>query len=112
MRTSRIGPTHSSIYRNTTRRILSDTYFADAVNSGLHDHLNHSHERQSRGNNKKNKPQARPKKLVANKMRLIVKGMQFNADSAVTLNQLFKFTSRANINHQYKHRIKTYNTSI
>lgn len=112
MRTSRIGPTHSSIYRNTTRRILSDTYFADAVNSGLHDHLNHSHERHAQKHNKKNKPQARPKKLVANKVRLIVKGMQFNAESAVTLNQLFEFTSRANLNHQYKHRIKTYKTSI
>ena len=112
MRTSRIGPTHSSIYQNTTRRILSDTYFADAVNSGLHEQLNHSHERRSQKQNKKHKPQARPKKLVANKMRLIVKGMQFNAESAVTLNQLFESTSRANINHQYKHRIKSYKTSI
>ncbi|MCH7323988.1 hypothetical protein LZ480_19170 [Solibacillus sp. MA9] len=112
MRTSRVGQTTSSIYRNSTRTILSDTHFADAINSGTHEQYRDPREQLQQQKNKQNKPQPRAKKLVPNKARLIVKGMQFNAESAVTLNQLSQFTSRANIINKHNRRIMTYKTSI
>lgn len=112
MRTARVGPASSSIYRNSTRPALSDTYFADAINSGMHDNYRDPREQLQHSKNKKNKPQAKAKKLVTNKARLIVKGMQFNAESAVRLNQLYQYTAQANIVNKYNRRIMGYKTSI
>ena len=112
MRTSRVGPASSSIYRNSARPALSDTYFADAINSGMHDNFRDPREQLHQSKSKKNKSQAKTKKLVTNKTRLIVKGMQFNADSAVTLNQLYRYTAQANVINKYNRRIMGYKTSI
>lgn len=78
----------------------------------MHDQYRDPREQLQQQKNKQKKPQPRAKKLVPNKARLIVKGMQFNAESAVTLNQLFQFTSRANIINKQNRRIMTYKTSI
>ncbi|MER1959027.1 MAG: hypothetical protein ABS942_16710 [Solibacillus sp.] len=112
MRTSRVGPASSSIYRNSTRSALSDTYFADAINSGMHDSYRDPREQLQQSKTKKPKPQAKTKKLVTNKARLIVKGIQYNADSAVTLNQLYQYTAQANMMNKYNRRIVGYKTSI
>lgn len=112
MRASRVGRTPSSIYRNSTRTILSDTHFADAINSGMQDLYRNPREQLHQNKSKKQKSQAKTKKLVTNKARLIVKGMQFNADSAKTLNQLYQYTARANIVNKYNRRIMGYKTSI
>ena len=113
MRTSRVGPASSSIYRNSARPALSDTYFADAINSGMHDNYRDPREQLQHSKKKKPKPpQAKAKKLVTNKARLIVKGMQFNAESAVRLNQLYQYTTQANIVNKYNRRIMGYKTSI
>lgn len=112
MRTSRVGQTTSAVYRNATRSILSDTHFAEAINSGMHDNYRDPREQLHQNKSKKHKPQTKTKKLVTNKTRLIVKGMQFNADSATTLNQLYQYTARANIVNKYNRRIMGYKTSI
>ena len=112
MRTSRVGSTRSSIYRNGTRAVLSDTHFADAINSGMHDHFRDPREQLHQNKAKKNKPLPKTKKLVQNKARLIVKGMQFNANSATTLNQLVHCSTRVNTINKYNRRITTYRTSI
>jgi hypothetical protein len=112
MRTSRVTGTHSSVYRNTTRKILSDTHFADAINSGMHDHFRHPQGQQNKQNSKKNKSTPKQKKLVQNKTRLIVKGIQFNSESVMTLNQLNQRSTRANAVNKLKRRNTTYRTSI
>ncbi|MEK4626995.1 hypothetical protein MKZ17_01895 [Solibacillus sp. FSL R7-0682] len=112
MRTSRVTGTHSSVYRNATRKVLSDTHFADAINSGMHDHFRQSREQQNKRHTKKNSHIPKPKKLVQNKARLIVKGMQFNSNSVKTLNQLIHCSTRANAMNKLQRRITTYRTSI
>ncbi|MGN7478712.1 hypothetical protein ACTHOQ_12735 [Solibacillus silvestris] len=112
MRTSRVAATPSSIYRNSTRTILSDTHFADAINSGMHDHFRDPREQLHQRKNQKNKQQQRPKKLVQNKARYIIKGMQYDADSALTLNRLFQYSTRVSSLNNSNRRISTYKTSI
>ena len=112
MRTSRVAGTVSSIYRNNTRTILSDTHFADAINSGMQDHYQDPREQLQQHRNTKKKPLPKTKKLVQNKARLIVKGIQFNGESISTLNQLIQCSSRANTINKLQRRITTYRTSI
>ena len=111
MRTSRVGRTVSSIYRNNISTVLSDTHFADAINSGMQDHYQNPREQLQHHNGKKKRPLPKNKKLVQNKARLIVKGIQFNGESITTLNQLIQCSTRANIN-KLQRRITTYRTSI
>lgn len=112
MRTSRVSATPNTIYRNSTRTILSDTHFADAINSGMHDHFRDPREQLDQQKKPKNKPPQRPKKLVQNKSRYIIKGMQYNANSAVTLNRLFEYSTRVSSLNNSNRRIQTYKTSI
>lgn len=112
MRTSRVAATTSSIQRNMTRTILSNTHFADAINSGMHEHFRDPREQLSQKKDQKRKPPQRPKKLVQNSARYIVKGMQYNANSASTLNRLFQYSTRVStLNNSYRY-ITTYKTSI
>ena len=55
MRTSRVAGTVSSIYRNNTRAILSDTHFADAINSGMQDQYQDPREQLQQHHGKKKK---------------------------------------------------------
>ena len=112
MRASRVSATPNTIYRNSTRTILSDTHFADAINSGMHDHFRDPREQLNQQKKPKNKSPQRPKKLVQNKSRYIIKGMQYNANSAVTLNRLFKYSTRVSSLNNSNRRIQTYKTSI
>ncbi|MEK4131634.1 hypothetical protein NYE67_18580 [Solibacillus sp. FSL W8-0474] len=111
MRTSRVAATPSSIYRNSTRAMLSDTHFADAINSGMHDHFRDPREQLTKKKQKK-KPQSRPKKLIHNKGHYIIKGMQYNANSAETLRRLLRYSERVTTLNNANCRIATYKTSI
>lgn len=102
----------SSIYRNNTRAALSDTFFADAMNSGMQDHFRDPREQLQQHPSKKKKAAPKAKKLVQSKARLIVKGMQFNSNSATTLNELFQYTSQVNSINKLQRRNTTYRTSI
>ncbi|AWE08863.1 hypothetical protein DCE79_16595 [Lysinibacillus sp. 2017] len=112
MRTSRVSGTTSSIYRNKSRALLSDTHFADAINSGMQDFYRDPREQLQQNNKKKKKALPKAKKLVQNKARLIVKGIQFNGDSVTTLNQLIQSSTKANKQNKLQRRITTYRTSI
>lgn len=112
MRTSRVTGAQSSIYRNNTRALLSDTHFADAMNSGMQDHYRDPREQLQQHKEKKKKPLPKAKKLVQNKARLVIKGIQFNSDSVTTLNQLIHSSTRANTMNKLQRRITTYRTSI
>ena len=111
MRTSRVAATTSSIYRNSTRAMLSDTHFADVINSGMHDHFRDPREQLPKKKQKK-KPQQRPKKLIHNKGHYIIKGMQYNANSAETLSRLLRYSERVTTLNNANRRITTYKTSI
>ena len=112
MRTSRVAGTVSSINRNNTRAILSDTHFADAINSGTQDHYQDPRQQLQQHHNKKKKSLPKNRKLVQNKTRLIVKGIQFNGESVATLNHLIQCSTRANTVNKLQRRISTYRTSI
>ncbi|ATP42000.1 hypothetical protein CSE16_19350 [Solibacillus sp. R5-41] len=112
MRTSRISGTTSSVYRNNARAVHSDIQFADAMNGGMHDHFRDPREQLQKHKGKKNKAAPKAKKLVQNKARLIVKGMQYNANSAITLNQLFQRSTKVNAINKLQRRNTTYQTSI
>ena len=113
MRTSRVAGTVSSIYRNNTRAILSDTHFADAMNNGMQDHhYQDPREQLQQHQGKKKRPLPKKKKLVQNKARLIVKGIQFNGESVSTLNYIIQCSTRANTIDKLQRRITTYRKSI
>ncbi|MEG0472440.1 MAG: hypothetical protein RR588_08910 [Solibacillus sp.] len=111
MRTSRVSGATSSIYRNNSKAIHSDILFADAMDGGRQNLFRDPRE-QLQQQGKKNKPAPKAKKLVQNKARLIIKGMQYNASSATTLNQLFQRTTRVNAINKLQRRNTTYQTSI
>ncbi|MEG0383171.1 MAG: hypothetical protein RR587_07725 [Solibacillus sp.] len=112
MRTSRVNGVTSSIYRNNAKAMHSDILFAEAMDGGRQNLFRDPREQLQQQYGKKNKSAPKTKKLVQNKARLIVKGMQFNADSATTLNQLFQRTTRVNAINKLQKRNTTYQTSI
>ncbi|MEK4427248.1 hypothetical protein [Solibacillus sp. FSL K6-1523] len=112
MRTSRVSSATSSIYRNDTRAVQSDILFAEAMDGGRQNLFRDPREQLQQHRGKKNKPTPKAKKLVQNKARLIVKGMQYNANSATTLNQLFQRTTSVNAINKLQRRNITYQTSI
>lgn len=112
MRTSRVSGKASSIYRNHTRATHSDILFADAINGGRQEHFRDPREQLQQQKGKKSKQAPKTKKLVQSKARLIVKGMQFNANSATTLNHLIHCSTRVNSINKLQRRITTYRNSI
>lgn len=112
MRTSRVSGATSSIYRNNARAVHSDILFADAMDGGKQNLFRDPREQLQQHKEKKNKAAPKARKLIQNKARLIVKGMQFNANSATTLNQLFQRTASVNAINKLQKRNITYRTSI
>lgn len=112
MRTSRVGGTTSALYRNSKLFVRADEVFADVMDNDLLRKQQNPRE-QFNQNEKKNK-KAAPKaiKLTNIKSRLIIKGMQFDANSASTLNRLGHYSAKVSRIGNLKIRNTTYRTSI
>lgn len=111
MRTSRVGHPTSSLYRNSKRFVHADEAFAQTFENGV-DSRRQDPREQFNQQKKKKKPAAKAKKLVTSKAHVIVKGMQFDADSTMTRNQLIRQSIKLNTLNKYRRRIGTYRTSI
>ena len=108
MRTSRVGHALSSTYRNSKRLLHADEAFAQAFESRQQD----PREQFNHQKKKKKQTAVKTKKLVTSKAHVIVKGMQFDANSTGTRNELIQCSTKLNTLNKYRRRIGTYRTSI
>ena len=111
VRTSRVHAASSSVYRNTKRFLHADEMFADTMNNGMQQRDPREQFAQQQKKNKKSATKAK-KQLVKTKARLIVKGIQFDGDSAIIRNQLIHNSLKVNTMSKLKKRNVTYRTSI
>lgn len=111
VRASRVYAASSSVHRNTKRFLHADEMFADTMNNGMRQR--DPREQFAQQQNKNKKPSTKAKKqLVKTKARLIVKGIQFDGDTAVIRNQLIQNSVKVNTVSKLKKRNITYRTSI
>lgn len=111
MRASRVYAASSSVHRNTKRFLHADEMFADTMNNGMRQRDPREQFAQQQNKNKKSSTNAK-KQLVKTKARLIVKGIQFDGDTAVIRNQLIQNSVKVNTMSKLKKRNITYRTSI
>lgn len=111
VRASRVYAASSSVHRNTKRFLHADEMFADTMNNGMRQRDPREQFAQQQNKNKKSSTNAK-KQLVKTKARLIVKGIQFDGDTAVIRNQLIQNSVKVNTMSKLKKRNITYRTSI
>lgn len=111
VRASRVYAASSSVHRNTKRFLHADEMFADTMNNGMRQRDPREQFAQQQNKNKKSSTNAK-KQLVKTKARLIVKGIQFDGDTAVIRNQLIQNSVQVNTMSKLKKRNITYRTSI
>ncbi|MGM9943773.1 MAG: hypothetical protein ACI33M_02470 [Lysinibacillus sp.] len=110
MRTSRVSGAVGSTYRNTKR--FSDTEQAFTIMNDGHSLEHFNHQQQQRHNKKKKAP-AKKTTLVNKRQHILIKGIQFDADSVTTMrNQLLRQALNVSYVSKMKRRNHTYRTSI
>ena len=110
MRTSRVGGAVGSTYRNTKR--FSDTEEAFTIMNDGHSLEHFNHQQQQRQNKRKKAP-AKKTTLVNKRQHILIKGIQFDADSVTTMrNQLLRQSLNVSYVSKMKRRNHTYRTSI
>ena len=110
MRTSRVSSTVGSTYRNNMR--FSDTEQAFTIMNDSHSLKHFNHQQQQRNNQKKKAP-AKKTTLVNKRQHILIKGIQFDADSVTTMrNQLLRQSLNISYVSKMKRRNHTYRTSI
>lgn len=110
MRTSRVSSTVGSTYRNTKR--FSDTEQAFTLMNDGHSLQHFNHQQQQRHNKKKKTP-IKNTILVNKRQHILIKGIQFDADSIATMrNQLLRQALNVSYASKLKRRNHTYRTSI
>ena len=112
MRTSRVSAVTSSLYRSSKRFVHADGLFFDVMNDGMQGQHRDPREQFNQQKSKKKQSLPKAKKLMNTKTKLVVKGMQFDAESATTLNQLIECSTKVNTMNKLRRRINTYRTSI
>ena len=110
MRTSRVSSAVGSTYRNTKR--FSDTEEAFTIMNDSHSLKHFNHQQQQRQRKKKKEP-ARKTTLVNKRQHILIKGIQFDAESVTTMrNQLLRQAHNVSYVSKMKRRNHTYRTSI
>ena len=110
MRTSRVGSTVGSTYRNTKRFLDTEEAFTIMNEGHSLEHFNH-HQQQRQ--NKKKKVPAKKTTLVNKRQHILIKGIQFDADSVATMrNELLRQAINVSYVSKMKRRNHTYRTSI
>lgn len=112
MRTSRVQPTPSSIFRNSRQYLQSNEQFYRALQEGGHQQFSHQQGSQKRKKQKGKNDTVR-KVLKTTAKKVLVKGLQFDADSITSMqNTLLKHSVKLNATRNRVSRIRTYRTSI
>ncbi|TSI04478.1 hypothetical protein [Lysinibacillus sp. BW-2-10] len=114
MRTTRVQPVPSSIFRNSRQYLHSNELFYRVMEEGSgFGQGQQSSQQQPRQKPAQQKNSAPKRVLKRTTNKLIVKGLQFDADTAATMrNSLLEHAVRINAAYKRKSRISTYRTSI
>lgn len=112
MRTSRVGNVLTSTYRNAKRYLDTEDTFVNMMND--RDALNHfNRQQQDKQNSQRKKKPIKKVNLVNNRHHVLIKGIQFDADTAAVMrNQLLNQALTVNYVTKMKRRNHTYRTSI
>ncbi|MFF5996638.1 hypothetical protein AAGS61_18170 [Lysinibacillus sp. KU-BSD001] len=110
MRTSRVSMAASSTYRNAKRYLETEEAFI-LFNDGSS--LEHFNERQQKKQKKQKKTPAAKPVLVNKKQHVLIKGIQFDADTVtIVRNHLLHQSLNVSYLNNMKRRHHTYRTSI
>lgn len=111
MRTSRVGATQSSIFRNSKQYLQTNERFHRIMEEGGGNQQFHQTPQQP-FQPKKKQTQKKKTIVLKNSNRLIVKGMQYDASSAGVRNRLLQTSKMVSYTNKVKKRHHTYRTSI
>lgn len=110
MRTTRVGSIRGNVYGNSKRRLERDEAFTIMNDGRSLDDFNRQ-QRQKRDGKKK--APAQKKVLVNKRQHILIKGIQFEGDTAaVVRNRLLRQSLQVNYISNLKRRNDTYRTSI
>ncbi|WP_042479158.1 hypothetical protein [Bacillus ndiopicus] len=110
MRTSRVNATHNNMFRDDRHYVQAGDAFQQVMDDGNRPPFNQSNQQSLLSNNKKQKKNKGI--ILKNSPRLIIKGMQYNADSAIIRNRLLVASQIVNYSSNIKSRHYTYRNSI
>ncbi|MEO4055480.1 hypothetical protein [Solibacillus sp. CAU 1738] len=110
MRTSRVGATQSSIFRNSKQYLQTNEMFHRIMDEGGGQQFHQAPQQPFQP--KKKQAQKKKSIVLKNSPHLIVKGMQYNANSAAIRNSLLQTSKIISYASKIKSRHHTYRTSI
>lgn len=114
MRTSRVTPITSSIFRNSRQYLQSNEMFVRLMQEGG-GHHQFDHPQENRKQNKEKQKNSPIQKKVLNKSskRLVVRGLQLDGDCVTEIqNSLIEHSEKINSKRNKKTRIHIYRDSI
>lgn len=115
MKTSRVNPTTSSIFRNSRQYLQSNERVFKVMpdGSGQQSLANQRQKHQKRDKENQNNKQTKTKVLKNTTGKMAVKGLQFDACSVMIMqNSLIKHSVKISTERNKQARIRTYRTSI
>lgn len=113
MRTSRVQPTPSAIFRNSRQYLQSGEQFYRLMENGGYHPFDHQREPQRRKKQKDQTKGVQKRLLKKTSTKLLVKGMYFDTDSIASVqNSLLKRSATISSSYNKVSRIQTYRTSI
>ncbi|WPK13605.1 hypothetical protein R6U77_08035 [Lysinibacillus louembei] len=110
MRTSRVSATHNNMFRDSRHYVQASDAFQQVMDGDNRPPFNQSNQQALLQNN--NKQKKKKSIILKNSPRLIIKGMQYNADSAIIRNRLLVASQVVNYTSNIKSRHYTYRNSI
>lgn len=110
MRTSRVGATQSSVFRNAKQYLQVNDRFHQIMDEGGGQQFHQTPQQPFQP--KKKQAQKKKNIVLKNSNHLIVKGMQYNANSASIRNSLLQTSKIISSANKIKSRHHTYRTSI
>lgn len=107
MRTSRVAATHNSLFRDRAK----NTIVTDEFQQSFHNNERSPYE-QKGGLLQHKKQQGKKQRILKNSPHLVIKGMQYSADSVYIRNRLIIASQVVHYTSNVKSRLATYRNSI
>lgn len=112
LRASRVQSTPSSIFRNSKQYLQSNELFYRTMEEGGYQQSK-NHQNHQKQNKQQKSNQTQKKVLKNNSQKLVVKGLQFDGDSAAAIcNSLLQHSAKITTARSKITRNSTYRTSI
>jgi len=113
MKTSRVNPTTSSIFRNSRQYLHANDQFYRMMHGGGSSYSSSQQQRKSSKSNKNNPREKKSSVLKNSSGHLIVKGILMDGDSIMlTQKSLVEYSRKIKMSQNRISRIDTYRTSI